>query len=396
MFTLADLVMLAKSRELEKSVYDMREHYLELKLYLEKLEEYPETIRDRYYKVFSSESRLYCDARINHRNHKHECTAYECIQEHLFQSLPASDHSFYSKVAAGSSSMKKKLCTYAMDFLPDGLYWDPDAETVEILKDLEPSNDLCESILGLNDYLCTALPNLVQLTKSNLIEVKKNHTMKWFNELPKERQNTIIELAVKRRKEVREDFKEMQKIVSKKRQVRMLEQKKKADYTRKKQTAEMEKLSSLHLITSVTEFETVLSNIKDEGLSTRKENEKILNLLKEQVRIRKKLLKQKTSITFTSNGRKRPLSLLVAEVQKLIGDSPVSGDHADSDPHTLVGKTIMHKFLVDNEEEQWFSGFVLDYDGETHHIKYEDSSEIFHFNLMEDLSQGELRVLTDY
>ena len=392
----ADLVMLAKSRELEKSVYDMREHYLELKLYLEKLEEYPETIRDRYYKVFSSESRLYCDARINHRNHKHECTAYECIQEHLFQSLPASDHSFYSKVAAGSSSMKKKLCTYAMDFLPDGLYWDPDAETVEILKDLEPSNDLCESILGLNDYLCTALPNLVQLTKSNLIEVKKNHTMKWFNELPKERQNTIIELAVKRRKEVREDFKEMQKIVSKKRQVRMLEQKKKADYMRKKQTAEMEKLSSLHLITSVTEFETVLSNIKDEGLSTRKENEKILNLLKEQVRIRKKLLKQKTSITFTSNGRKRPLSLLVAEVQELIGDSPVSGDHADSDPHTLVGKTIMHKFLVDNEEEQWFSGFVLDYDGETHHIKYEDSSEIFHFNLMEDLSQGDLRVLTDY
>ena len=74
----------------------------------------------------------------------------------------------------------------------------------------------------------------------------------------------------------------------------------------------------------------------------------------------------------------------------------MSGDHADSDPHTLVGKTIMHKFLVDNEEEQWFSGFVLDYDGETHHIKYEDSSEIFHFNLMEDLSQGELRVLTDY
>ena len=141
-----------------------------------------------------------------------------------------------------------------MDFLPDGLYWDPDT-----LKDLEPSNDLCESILGLNDYFCTALPNLVQLTKSNLVEIKKNHTMKWFNVLPKDRQIVIIELAVKRRKEVREDFKETQKkIVTKKRQVRMLEQ----------------KLSNLHLIASVAEFETVLSDIKEEGLLIKKKEQK--------------------------------------------------------------------------------------------------------------------------
>ena len=50
--------------------------------------------------------------------------------------------------------------------------------------------------------------------------------------------------------------------------------------------------------------------------------------------------------------------------------------------------------LVD-EEEQWFSGFVLDYDGETHHIKYEDSTKIFKFNLVEDLLQGDLRVLAN-
>ena len=49
-----------------------------------------------------------------------------------------------SKVTAGASSVKKKLGAYTMDFLPDGLYWDPDTETAEILKDLEPSNDLCE------------------------------------------------------------------------------------------------------------------------------------------------------------------------------------------------------------------------------------------------------------
>ena len=33
----ANLVLLAKSRELKKSVYDMREHYLKLKFFVEKL-----------------------------------------------------------------------------------------------------------------------------------------------------------------------------------------------------------------------------------------------------------------------------------------------------------------------------------------------------------------------
>ena len=385
----ADLVLLAKSKDLKKSVYDMREHYLELKLFLEKIAECPKSICDRYYEVFASERRLYCDSEFNHRNHKHTCTANECIQEYLFQSLP-DDESFYSIIAAGALSMKKKLSAYAMDFLPDGIYWNPDIKTSEILKNLEPSNDLCESILGLNDYLCTALPNLVQLTKSNLVEIKKNHTMMWFNELPKERQNVIIELAMKRRKEVREDFIKIQKSVSKRRQERMLEQKKKRDCLKKKQAAEKELLTKLHLITSVAEFETALCQIKDEGLSSKKENEKILNLLKEQVRIRKKLLMQKTSIVFTSNGRKRSLSVLIEEVKKLIADSNIN-----CDPNSLVGKTIMHKFLVDNEKEEWFSGFVLDYDGETHHIKYEDSSEIFNFNLIEDLMNGDLRVHSD-
>ncbi len=46
----------------------------------------------------------------------------------------------------------------------------------------------------------------MQLTKSNLVEVKKNHTMKWFNNLPEEIRKVIIEFAIKKRKDVREDF----------------------------------------------------------------------------------------------------------------------------------------------------------------------------------------------
>ena len=56
-YAYADLILLAKSRELKKSVYSMREHYLELKVFLGKLEESPKTISTRHYEVSPSECR---------------------------------------------------------------------------------------------------------------------------------------------------------------------------------------------------------------------------------------------------------------------------------------------------------------------------------------------------
>ena len=76
--------------------------------------------------------------------------------------------------------MKEKLCAYASSQLPDGKYWEPDPEIKSVLSMLKPNNDLCESILGLNDYLTTSIPNMDQLTRSNMVAVIKNKTMKWF------------------------------------------------------------------------------------------------------------------------------------------------------------------------------------------------------------------------
>ena len=88
----------------------------------------------------------------------------------------------------------------------------------------------------------------------------------------------------------------------------MVAQKKKADMLKQKATAEKAKLSKLHLVTSTPEFESSLNIIKEEGLPPKKEEKKILDFLKEQIQIRKKLLQQKTNITCTRNGKKRPLN----------------------------------------------------------------------------------------
>ena len=73
------------------------------------------------------------------------------------------------------------------------------------LRELKPSNDACKSILGLNDYLTTAIPNLHQMARSNLVQVKKTTTLKWLSGLPPDDQSVVVDLAVKQRRLVSKD-----------------------------------------------------------------------------------------------------------------------------------------------------------------------------------------------
>jgi len=54
--------------------------------------------------------------------------------------------------------MNAKLSSYAENQLPGGKYWNPESDVLDILKSLKPNNDLCESILGLNDHYSVAKP----------------------------------------------------------------------------------------------------------------------------------------------------------------------------------------------------------------------------------------------
>ncbi len=73
-----------------------------------------------------------------------------------------------------STKMGAKRSSYAENQLPGGKYWQPEPEVETVLKSLKPNNDVCESILGLNDYLSGVMPNLHQMSNSNLIQAKKN------------------------------------------------------------------------------------------------------------------------------------------------------------------------------------------------------------------------------
>jgi hypothetical protein len=204
-FVYSELVMLAKSEELKKSVFDMNKHYLELQLFLEMIQEEPSTAMDQNYKVFVSEDRLYgSEKAMNHRIRPRN----SALHSRLFQS----DEWDVSVLHTSWSFQDERKVDGNQ--LPGGAYWTPEPAVEEVLKGLRANNDVCESILGLNDYLTTAIPNLHQQTRSNLVEVKKNGTIAWYERLPSENQEAITKLAVTRRKQVMQQTKEAEKELS--------------------------------------------------------------------------------------------------------------------------------------------------------------------------------------
>ena len=281
----ADLVMLAKSSELNKSTFDMNKHYLELQAFLQEVENCPEVVTDRNYQVFTSEEMLYGDnKKINHRVRPKSQPVYE----NLFIFNESDENLLYPLVSAGASAMSLKLSNYAQNQLPGGIYWDPEPGIKNILKKLKPSNDFCESILGLNDYLSTALPNMHQMTKSNIVQVKKNKTIKWLHDLPVEQREKVVDLAVEKRVDVLKERKKMDHERSEHRRENMLQTHMKKQALEQRKLKETDKLSELHLITSPEELQQALLAIEKENISASKKKAEKIDLLRKQVAIHTK------------------------------------------------------------------------------------------------------------
>lgn len=110
----ADLYMLAKSKDLGKSVLCMNQHYLELQLYLQEVTKDPSVVFDSKYHVFSSENRLYeKEGKVNHH------LKGQVVYDRLFKDLKADQDSLEPLLVRGASKMEQKLSAYAADLEVD-------------------------------------------------------------------------------------------------------------------------------------------------------------------------------------------------------------------------------------------------------------------------------------
>ena len=163
-------------------------------------------------------------------------------------------------LSSGAALLKEKLCEYAQNNLPGRIYWDPpEPEVRKVLAEVQLSNDLCESILGLNDYLTTVLPNLHQVAHSNLVEVKKKtKRTKWLDSLPVDHQAKVIDLAVESRQAVRGEHVEAEKDIAKRRQKHLINPHLRDEAMKRKAKLERDQLSQQHLVTTSRELHEIL------------------------------------------------------------------------------------------------------------------------------------------
>ena len=164
----ADLMCLLKSTKLSKK--DMNPHFLELLEHLQLCAKNPRFWLDPQIRVFKSEPRLYAQNALNHRTHSN----YIPVRNQLYCHDEFNEEFTFPLFASASGEMAQKLKTYKEDQLPGGKHWDTSPSIREALKDLEPTNDACESILGLNDWLQKTTPNMTQRTVLAMVQTKKN------------------------------------------------------------------------------------------------------------------------------------------------------------------------------------------------------------------------------
>ena len=128
-----------------------------------------------------------------------------------------------------------------------------------------------------------------------------------------------------------------------------------------KERLEQHLLLKEHLITSSEELYQSLADIDIKFNTERERKAKKLGLLKLQVKLRKKVLKEDIKIFFSRLGKQRPLDDILQELGRFIDCSSTS--HGFPDGFSLVGKRINHKFeLEGSREDKWYSGTVVEYD----------------------------------
>ena len=188
----ADLMCILKSKILNKTYLDMNAHYLELLQHLELLSDHPRLVLDHTVQVFKSEERIYGSMmKLTHRLHKN----YTHVRARLYTEDRYDNTLTFPLLKTAVETMAQKLRVYKADQLPGGKMWNPPDDVRKAVEELEATNDVTESILGLNDRLQKAVPNLAQRKVSTLVEVAKNSTIPWFRTQTKAQGDRIITLV---------------------------------------------------------------------------------------------------------------------------------------------------------------------------------------------------------
>lgn len=120
--------------------------------------------------------------------------------------------------------------------------------------------------------------------------------------------------------------------------------------------------------------------------------------LETQLRFRQHVLKQAADKSFyclSKNRRKLSSSELAANLMTLTSTFPCpSLEEILCSPQLLIGLEIQHRFEDEDEKLAWYNGLVVSFSNTEHEVIYSGEETIYHFNLFEDYSLGDLKINT--
>ena len=291
--------------------------------------------------------------------------------------------------------MRCKLHVFAKDYLPSGKYWDPPDDIKGILQQIRPSNDICESILGLNDWLqSTIMTNVSQRTKRNLIEAKKNKSLPWLDIQATEEQHKVIEMATKHRETVKNESKKHMASIKDQRQQSMMKTiTKQKDREMRLEHLKCE-LSSVLIVIDKDHLDSILKEIDDDKhMDGSQKVDKKRELLKMQLKIRKTMLGQNVKMYFTKSGKTVPLLQLISEFKDILESNPLPSSFSTHATPQLVGKKISHRFYDKKKEYKCYSGLVMNYDDKMNEYEVAYANEEQHslYNILIDHATEDLK-----
>ena len=378
----ADLMALLKSTSLGKKYLDMNIHYLELLQFLERISDMPRLALDPSSQVFQSEERLYNrDSGQNHRTH----TNYTAVRAKLYTENCFDEHLTIPLIKAAATEMGLKLKTYKADQLPGGKFWSPSHAISEALKDLDPTNDACESILGLNDWLQKGTPNMSQRTISAMVQTMKNGTMAWLSSQPDNKKDEIVDLARRNSARTRLEEKEIKEEHRLLRKRHREAEDERCRLKRIRTEKRREELQRTEKIISIDQLDEALENVQ--GRTPKQREAAQLNLLKKQMQVRQ----PDKRVCLSDKGKKKTVEDMRKEIEEMI----------DNETETIrmkltIGTCVKH-VLQESESTKEYHGEITEISLNTVTIKYDGYIDLFTWSfqeLLEDFHKRDLCVET--
>lgn len=288
-----------------------------------------------------------------------------------------------------------------LDHLPGGKFHNvSDPQIILETKSVPKTNVSPERDFAVLDRLISQKPNATHIALESILLFSKNKTTDWLQSKTPEEKEKLLAAARKLTSVQRSNYhKRRDEIVMER--IKALESKERELV--KKREKELRVKEELTLKIQHVGLWTCVEDV-EMGLDKMSSKKAKVDSLKLQLNFRKKVLNQshadKSIFQFSHNRKALSIQQLTLNLLTLLSDGPSDTnlsviDQFLSSPEKLVYRRVEHLFECDGKEV-WFRGTILAYNPNNHEftIAYDNEEDVFKFPLVDDLKNGDLRIIS--